>query len=120
LKTWIESNDFRLWKIEFTWQMREFKRDLYQHFEMEDDSAFFDNYPVSEAKKGLFGLTIRREHVRLIIDFEKIFSRLKKIKNAADPKLKKLETDLNKFISDLQDHESRERNVLSEISRGEG
>ena len=116
LKRWMESTDFQLWKIEFIWQMREFKRDLYRHFELEDDSAFFDFYPVRESKKGVFGLHIRREHAKLIITFEKIFSRLKKIKNAADPKLSKLETDLKQFISDIQEHESKERKVLSELS----
>ena len=113
----MESSDFRLWKIEFTWQMREFKRQLYLHFEMEEDSAIFDHYPVTEAKKGHFGLTIRKEHARFIITLEKIFNRLKKIENAADPKLMKLEADLNKLIADIETHESKERGVLSDISR---
>ena len=37
LNTWIESDDFVLWKIEFVWQMREFKNNLYKHFDFEED-----------------------------------------------------------------------------------
>jgi hypothetical protein len=116
----MESSDFQLWKIEFVWQMREFKLDLFRHFEFEDESLLFDHFPVSLAKPGLFGLTIRREHTKMLLDLDKVFNRLKKIKHAEDPRLKKLVADIRQLIAVIEEHESKEQKILATLAKKQG
>ena len=81
LNTWITSDDFVLWKIEFVWQMREFKNNLYKHFDFEDDSGIFDYFPDGDSEKANQGERFRTEHKQILGNLDKILTRLKRIKN---------------------------------------
>jgi hypothetical protein len=115
LKTWMESEDFTLWKIEFVWQMREFKNNLLKHFDFEENSGFFDHFPKTESTCGTYGKKIRSEHKQLVKDLEKILNRLKKIRDIRNPGLKKIEIDILHLINEISKHEDREMGVISSL-----
>ena len=115
LKTWMESEDFTLWKIEFIWQMREFKNSLLKHFDFEEDSGFFEHFPKPQSNGGTYGKKMRLEHKKLAKDLEKILCRLKKISDIRNPELKKMEVDILHLISEISKHEDREMGVLNSL-----
>lgn len=119
LETWRESSDFVLWKIEFVWQMREFKNYLLHHFEFEEDSGFFEYFPVEGVKKGTSGNKVKLEHNRLIKDLDKILRRLKRTKETNLSKLKDVEISILKLIKDIYKHEEMEGHVIRSIGNNQ-
>jgi hypothetical protein len=115
LKSWMESEDFTLWKIEFTWQMREFKNDLLKHFDFEEDSGFFDHFPKTTSNSGTYGKRMRSEHKQLAKDLEKILNKLKRIRDIRNPALRKIEVDIRHLISEIIKHEDREMGVINSL-----
>jgi len=111
----MESEDFTLWKIEFIWQMREFKNNLLKHFDFEEDSGFFDHFPKTETTGGSYGKKMRTEHRQLMKDLEKILIKLKKIRGINNPELKNLEVDILQLISEISKHENREMGVIDSL-----
>ena len=111
----MESEDFTLWKIEFIWQMREFKNDLLKHFDFEEDSGFFDHFPKAEANEGTYGKKMRTEHKQLMKDLDKILTKLKKIRDIRNPDLKAMEIDILHLISEISKHETREMGVINSL-----
>jgi hypothetical protein len=115
LKTWMESDDFTLWKIEFIWQMRELKNSLLKHFDFEEDSGFFDHFPKTDSNSGKYGKKIRTEHKQLAKDLEKILNKLKKIRDIRNPNLKQMEVDILQLINAISKHEDREMGVINSL-----
>jgi hypothetical protein len=111
----MESEDFTLWKIEFVWQIREFKNDLLRHFDFEEDSGFFDHFPKSQANGGIYGKKMRTEHKQLMKDLDKILTKLKKIRGINNPELKSMEVDILNLISEINKHENREMGVINSV-----
>jgi hypothetical protein len=111
----MESEDFTLWKIEFIWQMREFKNNLLKHFDFEEDSGFFDHFPKPQSNGGTYGKRMRSEHKQLAKDLEKILIKLKKIRDIRNPDLKKMEVDIQHLITEISKHEDREIGVINSL-----
>jgi hypothetical protein len=117
LNTWITSDDFVLWKIEFVWQMREFKNNLFKHFDFEDDNGIFDNFPDGDSNNAKQGERIRTEHKQILGNLDKILTRLKKIKTGNDSELKAIELDIFDLVSDIRRHEKEEIKIVHSIYR---
>ena len=115
LKTWMESEDFSLWKIEFIWQMRELKNSLLKHFDFEEDSGFYDHFPKTQSNGRSYGKKMRTEHKQLAKDLEKILIKLKKINDIRNPNLKKMEIDVLHLIREISKHEDREMDVIHSL-----
>jgi len=111
----MESEDFTLWKIEFIWQMREFKSNLLRHFDFEEDSGLFDHFPKIQSNGDISGKKMRTEHKQLMKDLEKILVRLKKIRDINNPNLKTIQVDILHLISEISKHEDREMGVINSI-----
>jgi len=104
-----------LWKIEFIWQMREFKSNLLKHCDFEEDSGFFDHFPRVQSNGGFYGKKMRTEHKQLMKDLEKILVKLKKIRNINNPELKTIQVDILHLISAINKHEDREMGVINSL-----
>ena len=115
LKTWMEAEDFTLWKSEFIWQMRELKNNLLKHFDFEEDSGFFDHFPKPQSNGGTYGKRMRTEHKQLAKDLEKILNKLKKIRDIRNPELKRMEVDVLHLITEISKHEDREMGVIHSL-----
>ena len=115
LNTWITADDFALWKIEFVWQMREFKNNLYKHFDFEDDSGIFDYFPFGDTKNTNQGERFKTEHRQILGNLDKILTRLKRIKTINDSELKAIESDIFDLVSDIRRHEKEEIKIVHSI-----
>ena len=111
----MESEDFTLWKIEFIWQMREFKRNLLRHFDFEEDSGFFDNFPKVQSSGCISRKKMRMEHKQLMKDLEKILVKLKKIREINNPDLKTIQVDIHHLISEILKHKDREMDMINSL-----
>lgn len=116
METWIESSDFALWKIEFIWQIRNFKNKILRHFDFEEESGFFDNLPVVENKKGSLGKKIRSDHAVLMRESERILRNLKKLKNSEDPNIEVIQSDILILIGEITTQENEEMRVIRSMS----
>jgi hypothetical protein len=114
-KSWIKSEDFTLWKIEFIWQMRELKNNLLKLFDFEEDSGFFDQFPKLHTDGDTYAKKMRTEHKQLAKDLEKILTKLKKIKDIRNPELKNMEVDILHLINEISKHEDREMSVIDSL-----
>jgi hypothetical protein len=111
----MESEDFTLWKIEFIWQMREFKNDLLKHFDFEEDSGFYNYFSKTQSNGRSYGKKMRTEHKKLMKDLDKILAKLKKIREIRKPELKNMEVDILHLINKISKHENREMGVIDSL-----
>lgn len=119
LKSWIESDDLLIWKIEFVWQMREFMHSLFKHFDFEEESGVFDHF-MSNSKSTTYGKIIKSEHKLILKKVDKILSSLKKNKTVKSPKLKIIESEILNLISEIAEHEKLEIEVIQSIYNRDG
>jgi hypothetical protein len=120
LKSWIESDDLLIWKIEFVWQMREFMHTLFKHFDFEEDSGVFDHIVHPKSKSATYGRFIRSEHKQILKKVDKVLKKLKKNKEVKSTKLKTIESEILDLISDISKHEKKEIEIIHSIYNREG
>lgn len=116
METWIGSSDFALWKIEFIWQLRNFKNKLLRHFDFEEETGFFINLPLVENKKGSLGKKIHREHAVLLHELNRVIKNIKKLKNAEDSNLESIQSDILILIGEINIHENEEMNLIRSMN----
>ena len=97
--------------------MREFKNRLLKHFDFEENSGFFDLFPLVKLQGDKFSKKLKQEHKQLMRDLDKILVRLRRIHHANNPKLKKIESEILHLISQIYRHEDSEIKVLDALDR---
>ena len=97
--------------------MREFKNSLFHHFDFEEETGFFEQFPNGDSIRKTYGRKIRSEHKFIQRELDKILTRLKRIQDVQNPKLKSLEADILRLIDIIYQHEDSEVNVLQSLDK---
>ncbi len=93
---------------------------LFKHFDFEEDSGIFDHYVPANTKGKTYGKVIKAEHKQILRKVKKIVTNLQKDKEVRSPKLKIIESEILELISDIQEHEKREMEVIQSIYNRDG
>lgn len=112
MKKEFEPEDFSNWRLEFIWQLRDFKNRLLKHFDLEEEGGFMrDVLNVAPHSAGKVN-QLKDEHDQIILDLDDILAKLKSMQEKDLSELENIRTSLNEIISDLRKHENEEHILL--------
>lgn len=108
----VSSEDFANWRLEFIWQLRDFKNCLLRHFDLEEDGGFMKDVlsaaPESQPKVNV----LKAEHRQFSKSLEKIMDTLKAMHKKDSEKLEQTRIELNEILATLLKHEEEEHRLL--------
>lgn len=108
----VSGEAFSNWKLEFVWELRDFKNRLLKHFDLEEEGGFMQDVltiaPQSERKVK----ELKMEHSEIIADLDRILVRLKNMQGKDDKRLQEIRVALNDLTATLRQHETEEHELL--------
>lgn len=109
--TEVDAKEFFDWKLEFIWQLRDFKNRLLKHFDLEEEGGFTEDIVkvAPHLSRKVSGLKV--EHDQILMSLDEILFKLKRMKKKNDTELEQVQFELNDVITSLRDHENEE-NIL--------
>lgn len=109
--TEVDAKEFFDWKLEFIWQLRDFKNRLLKHFDLEEEGGFMEDIVkvAPHLSRKVSGLKV--EHDQILMSLDEILFNLKRMKKKNDTELEQVRFELNDVITSLRDHENEE-NIL--------
>ena len=109
--TEVDAKEFFDWKLEFIWQLRDFKNRLLKHFDLEEEGGFMEDIVkvAPHLSRKVSGLKV--EHDQILMSLDEILFKLKRMKKKNDTELEQVQFELNDVITSLRDHENEE-NIL--------
>lgn len=108
----VTDEEFQNWRLEFLWQLRDFKNNLLKHFDLEEEGGFMRDVikvaPHSEKKIA----ALKKEHGKIIEDLDKIITQLKHITKKDANKLNAIRLAINEIMTTLCSHENQENELM--------
>ena len=109
--TEVDAKEFFDWKLEFIWQLRDFKNRLLKHFDLEEEGGFMEDIVkvAPHLSRKVSGLKV--EHDQILMSLDEILFKLKRMKKKNDTEWEQVRFELNDVITSLRDHKNEE-NIL--------
>ena len=109
--TEVDAKEFFDWKLEFIWQLRDFKNRLLKHFDLEEEGGFMEDIVkvAPHLSRKVSGLKV--QHDQILLSLDDILCKLQRMKKKNDTALEQVQFELNDVITSLRDHENEE-NIL--------
>lgn len=112
MKSDVRSEDFSGWKLEFIWQLRDFKNRLLKHFDLEEEGGFMrdvlDAAPQFELKVN----QLRDDHDRIAVGLDRLTSQLKRMQKIDPSRIERIRAGLAGIMTDLREHENEEHILI--------
>jgi hypothetical protein len=108
----LNPSDFSNWRLDFIWQLRDFKNHLLQHFDLEEEGGFMrDVIKVSPHSEGKVN-HLKDEHSKMVTDLDGILLLLKDMHDQDTSSLKQINEQIGSLMSDLHSHEEEEHILM--------
>ncbi len=106
------NNDFGDWRLQFVWQLRDFKNRLLKHFDLEEEGGFMRD--VLDVSPQSFNKVeeLKAEHEEIASDLERITATIRGMRERNSETLQTVRSDLNDIITVLRKHESDENQLI--------
>lgn len=108
----ISAKDFPNWRLEFIWQLRDFKNRLLKHFDLEEEGGFMNEVlsiaPQTERKVK----ELKEEHEHIVIHLDEILMDLKGLLDKNTEKLDSIRNRMTEVIATLLQHEAAENQLM--------
>ena len=101
----IPDEKYEDWRLEFMWQLRDFRNHCLKHFDFEELGGF-----MKEVVKKL-----EDEHTKIINELDNILDDLKSQEQKDADKLEKLRGNVKHLIIKLKAHEKAENNLIQKV-----
>jgi len=108
----VSPEDFANWRLEFIWQLRDFKNRLLRHFDLEEEGGFMKDVLSAAPESQPKVRELKAEHRQFSKSLEKIIDTLKAMHKKDSEKLEQTRIDLNEILATLQKHEEEEHRLL--------
>jgi hypothetical protein len=110
----ITRANFKEWRLNFLWKLRDFKNEMLKHFDLEELSEF-PNDLLNIAPHYLKRFDeIKTDHQKIIIDIEEILRNLKSMNEKDLSSFKNIREKIINLISFIHTHEAAERELLED------
>lgn len=114
IKKDISSDNFKEWRMNFLWKLRDFKNEMLKHFDLEELSEF-PNDLLNLAPHYLKRFDeIKTDHQKIIIDIEEILRNLKNMNEEDLSTFKNIREKIINLIAFIHTHEAAERELLED------
>jgi hypothetical protein len=114
IKKDISADNFKEWRLNFLWKLRDFKNEMLKHFDLEELSEFPDDL-LNLAPHYLKRFDeIKTDHKKIVIDIEEILRNLKSMNEKDLSSFKNIREKIINLISFIHTHEAAERELLED------
>ncbi len=105
-------DDFAKWRLEFLWQMRDFKNRLLKHFDLEEEGGFMRDVVEAAPHCEHHVDQLRDEHENIDARIDEILKDLKQMAVMDVKKIRGIRTRIGEIMTALRDHESQEQRLI--------
>jgi len=111
----IPDEKYEEWRLEFMWQLRDFRNHCLKHFDFEELGGFMKDVlnDAPETKKVVNKL--EEEHTKIIKELDSILDDLKILEKKDPDKLSNLKSDVKHLIIKLKAHEKAENDLIQKV-----
>ncbi len=108
----VRPEKFSDWRLEFMWQLRDFKNRLLKHFDLEEEGGFMREVLEAAPHTSREVQELKDEHQSLIRRLDEFLAVLKAMEHKDPEKLQTLRIELDDMVSQLRRHENREHILM--------
>ena len=108
----VSESEFADWRLEFLWQMRDFKNRLLKHFDLEEEGGFMTEVVTAAPHTERKVRDLKNEHARIILNLDNILACLKGLRHTEVERLDAIRESIRDLMSTLREHEEEEHILM--------
>jgi hypothetical protein len=111
----VPDEKYEEWRLEFMWQLRDFRNHCLKHFDFEELGGFMKDVlnDAPETKRSVEKL--EEEHSKIIKELDQILDDLKALEQKAEIKLEENKRKIKHLIIKLKAHEKAENDLMQKV-----
>jgi len=107
-----EPEHYSRWRLEFLWQLRDFKNRLLKHFDLEEEGGFMQDVMAVAPHCERQINALKKEHERIPILMDGILMQLKAMREMDSDKLQQIQDRIAEIMGTLREHENQEHKLI--------
>ena len=111
----IPDDKYEEWRLEFMWQLRDFRNHCLKHFDFEELGGFMQDVLSNAPETKNVVKKLEEQHKKIIEDLDDILEDLKLQEQRDDTKLQKLKENIKDLIIKLKAHEKAENDLIQKV-----
>jgi len=112
VKSEPEPEHYSRWRLEFLWQLRDFKNRLLKHFDLEEEGGFMEDVMVMAPHCARQIKELKKEHERIPVLMDGILAELKAMTKMDSDKLARIQSRISEVMGTLREHENQEHKLI--------
>ena len=111
----IPDEKYEEWRLEFMWQLRDFRNHCLKHFDFEELGGFMKDVLNDAPETKTVVCKLEEEHTKIIKELDSILDDLKLLEKKEPEKLNNLKSDVKHLIIKLKAHEKAENDLIQKV-----
>lgn len=108
----VSPQEFPKWRLEFVWQLRDFKNMLLKHFDLEEEGGFMKDVLREAPHSERTVKHLKDEHGEFALQIDGIMAEIKTMQKKNPTELEKIRNALDQLFELLKRHEEEEHRLL--------
>lgn len=111
----IPDEKYEEWRLEFMWQLRDFRNHCLKHFDFEELGGFMKDVLNNSPESLKTVKKLEEDHSGIIKELDQILDDLKLLEEKESLKLEELKGDVKHLIIRLKAHEKAENDLIQKV-----
>ena len=111
----VSEEEYEDWRLEFMWQLRDFRNHCLKHFDFEELGGFMKDVLNDAPETGKIVKKLEADHPDLIKELDEILDEFKKLEQKEDTKLQEIRKNVKHLIIRLKAHEKAENDLIQKV-----
>ena len=108
----VLNEDFDDWRLEFVWQLRDFKNRLLKHFDLEEEGGFMHEVLAVSPQSQHDVEQLKDEHLAFSKEMDRVIESVRSMRVRNPELLQLVRVNLNEIILNLRNHENDEHRLI--------
>ena len=115
IETEVQDDKYEEWRLEFTWQLRDFRNHCLKHFDFEELGGFMKDVLNDAPETKNVVKKLEDDHTKIIQEMDDILDDLKSQEKKDSDKLELLKSNVKHLIIKLKAHEKAENDLMQKV-----
>lgn len=115
IETNVPDNKYEEWRLEFMWQLRDFRNHCLKHFDFEELGGFMKEVLDDAPEAKTVAKKLEDEHTKIIQEMDGILDDLKSQEKKDSDKHELLKSNVKHLIIKLKAHEKAENDLMQKV-----
>ena len=111
----VPDEKYEEWRLEFMWQLRDFRNHCLKHFDFEELGGFMKEVLNDAPETKKTEEKLEEEHSKIIKELDEILDDLKALEQKEINKLKEIKSKVKHLIIKLKAHEKAENDLIQKV-----